>query len=75
MGALYTDSNTGAAYIYSGVDGSLLWSQAGAAAGDGFGMICGAGDVDNDGTPDVVIGELGWPGGLYKGRIQVFLSR
>ena len=49
----------GKVYVYSGRSGALLWTAAG-AAGDRLGTgIEGAGDVDGDGTPDVVAGAPG----------------
>lgn len=49
----------GKVYIFSGLDGTLLRSWAGPAFDHiGFGMAMGgAGDVDQDGTPDVIIAE------------------
>jgi len=48
----------GIAYIYSGLDGSLLYTFIGEAEDDRFGMyhISGAGDVNNDGFADVIVG-------------------
>ncbi len=48
---------TGAARIYSGLDGALMHAWVGAAPFDNFGRaIAAAGDVDGDGRGDVVIG-------------------
>ena len=59
----------GKVYVYSGRTGSLLWSHAG-EAGERLGLgIEAAGDVNGDGTPDVVAGA---PGG---GRTYVFGGR
>ncbi len=48
----------GIAYVYSGADGSLLYTFTGEAEDDRFGMyhISGAGDVNNDGFADVIVG-------------------
>jgi len=52
-GGLFTN---GAAYAYAGIDGSLLYEWSGAAAGDDFGhSVSGAGDVDGDGVPDLLV--------------------
>lgn len=56
----------GAASLRSGADGSVIWSWTGSpdANGDGFGdvfgaSVAGAGDVNKDGIPDVVVGAPG----------------
>ena len=46
---------TGRAYVFSGVDGSELRVWTGEAAGEGFGVGRGAGDVNFDGHADVVV--------------------
>jgi hypothetical protein len=47
----------GYARVYSGIDGSTLYSLTGAEPSDQFGCsVAGAGDVDGDGVPDFVIG-------------------
>lgn len=45
----------GRSYVYSGVDGTLLFTMTGEASGDGFGVGRGAGDVDGDGVPDFIV--------------------
>ncbi len=60
VGAYGRDGNgnqAGAAYIYSGADGSLLYDFHGDSAGDLFGAsVDGAGDVNNDGYDDMIVG-------------------
>ncbi len=52
-----TAFNSGSAFVFSGADGSALHTFHGAAAGDRLGSVVrGAGDVDADGTPDVLLG-------------------
>jgi len=59
--------NSGAAFIYSGVDGALIWTFLGDQQGDTFGdCVSGAGDVDADGYEDVVVGASG------GGYVRVF---
>ncbi|MBZ0253212.1 MAG: integrin alpha, partial [Candidatus Methylomirabilis sp.] len=52
----------GRADIYSGADGSILYSFLGEAAGDRFGRsVAGLGDVNGDGFDDVAVGSGEWP--------------
>lgn len=53
-------SNAGSSVVFSGADGSVLYSLAGSAAGElmGYGVaICG--DVDQDGSDDFAVGAPG----------------
>ncbi|HYI12832.1 MAG TPA: FG-GAP-like repeat-containing protein [Thermoanaerobaculia bacterium] len=74
---------TGRIYIYSGIDGKLLFTLTGERPGDGFGIgTADAGDVDGDGAADLIIGA--WQHGsaamssgrvyLYSGRTQKLLQ-
>ena len=61
IGALGADPNgfpeTGSAYVYSGASGALLWQFDGPESGARFGTsVSEAGDVDQDGYSDVIIG-------------------
>jgi hypothetical protein len=65
--------NAGRAAVYSGRDGSELrvWLGDGPEAGMGPGR--GAGDVDRDGIPDVIVGSYtSNDGGEQAGKAQVF---
>jgi hypothetical protein len=49
--------DAGAAYIFSGRDGALLYAVYGDGTDDVLGWsVSSAGDVDRDGTPDIVVG-------------------
>ncbi len=69
-------SNAGSAYVYSGATGTLIWKFDGQAAFDNLGQsVSGAGDIDGDGCPDLVVGAYGAsnPGGLSNaGSAYVF---
>lgn len=55
-----TLSFSGAAYIYSGFDGSVLRTFQGQIDHGYFGRgVAGVGDVTGDGVPDIMIGETG----------------
>ena len=60
VGAPFDNSNgstTGSARVLSGSDGSILYTFYGDNVGDRFGWsVSGAGDVDGDGTPDLIVG-------------------
>ena len=52
--------NAGSAWILSGTDGSILAALHGDAEHQRFGcVVASAGDVDADGTPDVIVGTAG----------------
>ncbi len=60
IGAPNTSTNTGAAYVYhgspSGISSTGAVTLNGLAAGDTFGTVACAGDVNADGYSDVIIG-------------------
>jgi hypothetical protein len=60
------DLETGFARVYSGKDGSLLqhWDYPG-----GLGAVAGAGDVNQDGYDDVLVGGGGWVH-LFSGKTR-----
>ncbi len=66
-------SNSGFARIYSGVDGSILYTLEG-NAGDAQGVaVAAAGDVNFDGYPDVVVGAVGAnDGNSDTGAVRVY---
>jgi hypothetical protein len=60
--------STGRVYLHSGKTGKLLHSITGEAAGDGFGSTqATAGDVDGDGTPDLILGAWQHAGAAVSG--------
>jgi large repetitive protein len=68
VGAPYNNdggNDAGRVYVFSGKDKSLVWSRKGQKAGDHFGFsVANAGDVNDDGVDDVIIGA---PGNDYRG--------
>lgn len=76
VGAPFADVgafNSGSAFLLSGVDGAVLRAFHGTGIGDQLGnSVSAAGDVDGDGTPDLL---LGLPGadvaGTDSGAAQV----
>ncbi len=71
----YTDlGETGSATVFSGQDGRALHTLQGDAAEDRFGWsVSGAGDVDNDGFDDVIVGAVSALTG--RGSAKVFSGR
>ena len=77
IGAYKNDAggtDAGRAYVYSGQTGGLIYTFTGQAAYDRFGVaVCGAGDVNNDGYDDVIIGaDMNDAGGSDAGRVYIF---
>jgi hypothetical protein len=68
--------SAGRAYLYSGKDGRLIKTITCRTPGDTFGFdAVGLGDVDRDGTADLLI-TSGWSGvnGHHSGRVFVISS-
>lgn len=79
MGANREDggaTNAGRAYVFGGSDGGLLHTLVSAypeSAGMFGSSVSGAGDVDNDGYEDVIVGAPYEDGGAaYAGRAYIF---
>ena len=67
-------TSAGAAKVFSGATGMLLYEFLGENPGDQFGnSVAGAGDVNGDGRADVAVGAIyAAPQGTQSGRVYVF---
>ena len=74
IGSHSIDTSTGEVIVFSGLTGSILHVFTGENAGDRFGQfVSSAGDVDNDGYADIIIGAPGHPAGpIQVGKVYVF---
>jgi predicted lipoprotein with Yx(FWY)xxD motif len=69
-------SNSGSARVFSGADGSILYTFNGDSEEDEFGIsVDGAGDVNADGFDDLIVGAH-WDdnNGIRSGSARVFFS-
>ena len=77
VGAHYDDNNgynSGSARVFSGANGAILYTFYGDSASDDFGdSVSGAGDINNDGYDDVIVGAH-WDdnNGSSSGSARVF---
>ncbi len=66
--------NVGSVSVFSGVDGSLLFTLTGSTAYEEFGhAVSGAGDVNGDGLDDFIVGAP-YYGSDNQGRATVFFA-
>jgi hypothetical protein len=78
VGAPGYSSSTGRAYIFNGggpMDSTADVTLTGSNSGDEFGYsVSGAGDMDGDGVPDVIIGVPYWDNGATTdcGQVLIF---
>jgi len=70
-------TNSGAARVVSGLNGATLFNFSGVVPQDAFGdTAAGAGDIDSDGVPDVIVGATrGDDGGAGSGYARLFSGK
>ena len=72
-GSDFNGDKAGSAYVFSGSDGSVLYTFHGDSAKDGFGSVAGPGDVNGDGFADLAVGAGGDDNnGQQTGSVRVF---
>ncbi|PKK88295.1 MAG: hypothetical protein CVV64_19465 [Candidatus Wallbacteria bacterium HGW-Wallbacteria-1] len=71
-----SEAGNGTVKVYSGADGSLLYTFRGDSGADYFGNdVCNAGDVNKDGAQDILVGAWGDDdNGSMCGSVKVLLS-
>ena len=78
IGAMGVNSFIGRVRVYSGADGSPLYTFSGTVTYSGFGAtVANAGDVNNDGASDILIGDPFEGNGkifIYSGGTGSYLS-
>jgi hypothetical protein len=70
-------NDTGRAFVYSGKTGAQIWAWTGATSGENFATcVDGGRDVNNDGWPDLVVGDpfADYNGG-NSGSVYVFSGK
>ncbi len=70
-----TGDGRGAAYVCSGQTGDVVYSYSGESPGHIYGYsVASAGDFNNDGTDDFMIGALNYYTGTdyYRGRVYIY---
>ena len=79
VGALQDDDNgsdSGSARVFSGADGSVLYTFFGDDTGDGFGRSVSAADFNGDGISDLVVTANGDDNnGFISGSARVFVGQ
>jgi hypothetical protein len=67
------NEKSGKAYVFSGINGRLLFELEGSPQGCAFGYSLASGDVNSDGVPDIIVGDPS--AGQKHGAVHVFSGK
>jgi hypothetical protein len=65
------NSKDGSVVVFSGQTGNAIWTLTETGSGAFGGSVCGPGDLDGDGVPDILVGAP-WEGATHHGAVDLY---